>query len=99
MGDFMKALFVFALLFAGLSPAAYGSEGPCAGKARALFRTATGKAPSQFTLSRQSYNAWAGSQEYVYLAANGMGSAYVIELFHLEGHACFLNSMRFDGDL
>lgn len=95
----MKALLVFALLFAGLAPDAFGNEGPCAEKALALFRAATGKAPSQFSLSRQGYNAWAGSQEYIYLAANGMGSAYVIELFHLDGKSCFLNSMRYDGDL
>lgn len=95
----MKVLFVFALLFAGLSPDAFGSEGPCAKKALDLFRAATGREPSQFSLSSHRYNSWAGSQEYVYLAANGMGSAYVIELFHIDGRTCFLNSMRYDGDM
>ncbi len=95
----MKALAAFALLFAALAPDAFGNEGPCAEKALRLYKEATGKAPSQFSLSTQKYNAWADAQEFVYLAANGMGSAYVIEIFHLDGRSCFLNSMSFDGDL
>lgn len=96
----MKALFLFTVLaFVLVSPAFGEAAEPCAKKAQEIYKAVTGRAPSQFALASQKFNSWAGSQEYVYLAANGPSSAYVIELFYLDGRSCFLNSMRYDGDM
>ncbi len=94
----MKLMALFILLLAG-PISVFGSEEPCASEARNLFQTVTGQAPNQFGLSSTKFNTWADAQEYVYLAANGMSSAYIMEYLHLDGRRCFLLAMRFDGDL
>lgn len=94
----MKPVLYLLSIFSLSSPA-FGAEEPCAKEARNVYQVVTGRAPGQFGLSSSKFNAWADAMEYVYIAANGMGSAYVMEYFHLDGRQCFLNSMRFDGDL
>jgi len=94
----MRPIILFFTLFA-LSGPAFGGGDPCEARARKLFEEVTGQAPSQFGLSSSKFNAWADTTEYVYVAANSMSSAYVIEYFYLDGKSCLLNAMRFDGDM
>jgi hypothetical protein len=91
---------MFSLLLAILltNSASAGAQ-PCKEKAISLFEEIAGQSPKTISAHDIGHNRYADAREITWSLKSNPVAAYEIRFFFLDERTCFVESVRFVGDL